>query len=482
MEQAPFLLDVFGEAVRVLLGVGQVHDHMRPLLPLHAVHGGEGDARSIAADGQLRSQPAFEGGHVVVQRGELGDRGEIVALGAAVHAVTGRVERRDRTGEPDLVDERQHDIGGGRATRDHPLERLDVACEVGHPLGVALLVEASCETEEFDDRALLGDPVADAGVERAGGPSQRLADVVWIETARLVARGDGQSEPREHRPHRGAIEELETDPTADGDAGHRERNLGSRQHRVDAGEHGDVCGLGSRRQRRLDRGGGRRDRVDRRADRPSTRIVGGRPDRLGHPPIIVAQQAIDDLDDPSRTAVVHLEWMIAGAGEVVGEIDQPARIGAVVAVDRLIVVADAEDRTAGRGEQADEQDVCGGQVLELVDEHDAARSLGRAAGDRIGEQHEQRPMDLIVEIDRTPPIETIAVGGPHLGEALDVAVVPILCVLGPEEAEPDEAQRLDPRRDRIAVAPPGELHQIAEDAPHVGLVDRLPAPRLLLER
>ena len=34
VEEAAFFLDVVGQSVRVLLDVGQVHDHVRPLLPL----------------------------------------------------------------------------------------------------------------------------------------------------------------------------------------------------------------------------------------------------------------------------------------------------------------------------------------------------------------------------------------------------------------------------------------------------------------
>ena len=43
MEEPTLLAHVVGQAVRELLGVGEVDDHVRPLLPLHAVHRRERD-------------------------------------------------------------------------------------------------------------------------------------------------------------------------------------------------------------------------------------------------------------------------------------------------------------------------------------------------------------------------------------------------------------------------------------------------------
>ena len=74
----------------------------------------------------------------------------------------------------------------------------------------------------------------------------------------------------------------------------------------------------------------------------------------------------------------------------------------------------------------------------------------RAIG--LREQHEQRPVDLIVEVDRTLPFEPRSERRPDAGQPVDVAVVLLLGLLGRHETEADEAQRLDPRRDRVAVA------------------------------
>ncbi len=71
VEEAAFLLDVVGQAVRVLLGVGQMHDDVRPLLALDPVDGGEQHAAGRPLDGELIAHPPFERGRIVVQRREV---------------------------------------------------------------------------------------------------------------------------------------------------------------------------------------------------------------------------------------------------------------------------------------------------------------------------------------------------------------------------------------------------------------------------
>ena len=82
------------------------------------------------------------------------------------------------------------------------------------------------------------------------------------------------------------------------------------------------------------------------------------------------------------------------------------RIGAVVAVDRLVVVADAEHAAIGTGQQPNEQQVGGREVLELVDEQHAAGALGREAGPWLAEQDLDRPHDLLVEVERPLPLSS----------------------------------------------------------------------------
>ena len=126
VEETPFLLHVVGQAVRVLLAVDEVHDHVRPLLALHAMDGRQQHPVGGSSHRQLRSQPRLERRDVVVQCRELADRHEVVTLGRTVHAPTMRVERGDRAGQADLVDQVDDHVGGGGAAGDHLLQRLDV--------------------------------------------------------------------------------------------------------------------------------------------------------------------------------------------------------------------------------------------------------------------------------------------------------------------------------------------------------------------
>ena len=70
------------------------------------------------------------------------------------------------------------------------------------------------------------------------------------------------------------------------------------------------------------------------------------------------------------------------------------------------------------------------EVLELVDEHHATRPLRGAAGVGLREQHEQRPVDLIVEVDGALAFEPAPERRPDTGQAVDVAVVLLLGLLG----------------------------------------------------
>ena len=67
--------------------------------------------------------------------------------------------------------------------------------------------------------------------------------------------------------------------------------------------------------------------------------------------------------------------MVTGVREVLGEVDQPLRVCAVEAVDRLVVVAYAEHAAVGSREQSHQQQMRGSQVLELVDQQHPAGAL-----------------------------------------------------------------------------------------------------------
>ena len=164
------------------------------------------------------------------------------------------------------------------------------------------------------------------------------------------------------------------------------------------------------------------------------------------------------------------------------EVDQPRRIGAVVAVDGLVIVTDTEDRTAGRREQTDQHQVRGREILELVDEEGAAGRLRDPARVGLCQQDLDRPVDLVIEVDRTLPVECCSILRPHLGQTVDIAAIPSLGVHRCDEAQTNEAERIDPRRERIDVELARCLHEPAQQSPHVGLVDRAPSPSLGRER
>ena len=204
-------------------------------------------------------------------------------------------------------------------------------------------------------------------------------------------------------------------------------------------------------------------------------------DRLRDAPAVVTQQPVGGIDDAVGAAVVDFERMVAGAREEAGEVDQPGRVGAVVAVDRLVVVADAEHDQLGAGQQPDEEEVGGREILELVDQQHSTGPLRGASGHRVGEQHVDGAEYLLVEVDRPRPVEGEPVAREHRREAVDVAVVASLDHLRIDQTEPCEAECFDPRRDGIGVAPARERDERADDPAHLGFVDRGEPPWLRRE-
>ena len=113
-------------------------------------------------------------------------------------------------------------------------------------------------------------------------------------------------------------------------------------------------------------------------------VVGA--DHLGNPPTVVAQQGVGSAHDACGAAIIDLERVLAGAGEEVAEFDQPGRIGAVVAVNGLVIITDAEHGGVGTGEQPNQQDVRGSQILKLVDQQQPARPLRRRTSGRVAQE------------------------------------------------------------------------------------------------
>jgi hypothetical protein len=147
-----------------------------------------------------------------------------------------------------------------------------------------------------------------------------------------------------------------------------------------------------------------------------------------------------------------------------------------VAVDDLVVVADAEHVEPGRGQQAHEQHVGRRQVLELVDEEVAVTGLLRPPEGAVAEQQLDREQHLLVEVDHPAPAQLVAVGGERLGEAGHVAPG-LLDLGGVAQAEADLAQGVDVGRQRVGVEPPGHLgDQRLEQPADLALLDHVGPP------
>ena len=181
--------------------------------------------------------------------------------------------------------------------------------------------------------------------------------------------------------------ELGADGSGDRYARTCECDLHRSEQRVHACQHGDVARRGACGDRTAHGVDGDADRVvGARGDGHAVPVGMVRSDGLGDAPMVVPEQGVGRRDHVAGTAVVHVQGMVDGAGEEGGEVDEPAGVGAVVAVDGLVVVAHAEHRSVGAGQQADQQQVGRREVLELVDEQQTTTALRDRPGRRVGQQ------------------------------------------------------------------------------------------------
>ena len=245
---------------------------------------------------------------------------------------------------------------------------------------LALGVEPRREAAQPVDATLLADPLDDVRVQRtrtAGAAPRRRRPAACSRPA-VASRSQASA-----GAHRRALGELGADAAVDrrcpSSTSATCTGASSELTRVSTAMSAGRAPVGERaRRRRRWSPTGRPSSVDR----PAAAVGAGGADHLGDPPAVVPQQRVGGARRRRRAAVVDLQRMVAGAGEERGEVDQPAGIGAVVAVDRLVVVAHAEHRAVGPGEQPDEQQVGRREVLELVDEQQPAGPLRRRGGRR----------------------------------------------------------------------------------------------------
>ena len=197
--------------------------------------------------------------------------------------------------------------------------------------------------------------------------------------------------------------------------------------------------------------------------------------------MVVAEKCAGAVDDLDGAAVVDGQRVRHGAREQPVVVDEERRVGAGVAVDALVVVADAEHVEGREGEQPHEQHVGRREVLELVDEEVPARPLDRTAERPVGEQRLHGGVDLLVEVDDAARAEVGAERREQLGEAGHV-VARRLDGVGIGEAEADRREALDVRADRVGVGAPlaPAREQRVDEAAHLGLLDDRRRPAAVL--
>ena len=201
----------------------------------------------------------------------------------------------------------------------------------------------------------------------------------------------------------------------------------------------------------------------------------GAADGLGHPLVVVGEQVAGRVHHRRRAPVVHLEGMVGGAGKVLAEVDEELRRGPGVAVDDLVVVADPEAVEARGHQQTDEEEVGGGQVLELVDQHPAAPDLGRRPGRRIAGQDFDGPVDLLVEVHQAPFGERHPVPVEAVGDSRRVGVG-LFGRLRRYQAEPHQRQCGQERGRGVGVGLAPDLEQLTDQVAHPHLVDHPDRP------
>ena len=106
------------------------------------MHGGQGDPTRGPWLADAGAKPTLEQLRIGLQISELGDGGEVVVLGGAVHAPTVRVEGRDARRKAHRIAQRAEDRAGGAAVGGQPSEPLDVCGEFLDPNGISFAVDS----------------------------------------------------------------------------------------------------------------------------------------------------------------------------------------------------------------------------------------------------------------------------------------------------------------------------------------------------
>ena len=323
-----------------------------------------------------------------MERRHLQEGGEVVPIGRAVQCALGRVEGVHGLAQPDAVAHMAQETGRGSCGRRLIAGRLDQTLEVFgvmvDPLRVPGKASLSSSqearprmerSEVVESRASMSSTAGDAPRRAADrGPHVGPGDRGGVGGDPEVGQGSGRAGP---------VQQPGTDGAPAGNAGFGEQHLGGQERGVHPGQHGDVGRVGpvlAPAPHHLD---GRRAELlaGDEADLESTVVHGqggcpfpavrGRvrgPDGLGNTPPVVREEVPGRRDHGCGTAVVDLEVVGRGPGEVAGKVDEEPGVGPGVAVDDLVVVAHAEHVGRRASHQPDQEQMGRGEVLELVDQ------------------------------------------------------------------------------------------------------------------
>ncbi len=395
----------------------------------------------------------------------------------------GPIEQGHGRTQPDLVADHLQDVAGGA-----PIRRRNHRGQVSgqpHHLGRVFVRQRVGDAGDLVGRPgrptfeALGEPRGQA----PGGAAQDLDDVSLFHPT----SGGGQAQVRQRGPHAGALEHVGGEDRPQRDPGLGQGHVGREQQRVDPGQHGDGrrlhAGLG---QPRADQVGGDLSRVVGAVlDHPERTGggVGGRAgiDLLGHATVVVAEQRAGSRDHLDRAAVVDLQGVVGRSGEEFGVVDEVAGIGTDMAVDGLVVVTDPEDVEAGQGQQAQQQHVRRGEVLELVDQQVTAPALEGAPELAVSQQRLDGAVDLLVEVDHAPIRQGLSVRVEDRREPVDIVSLG-LDLIGRPQAQAHRPERFEVRTDGIGVGStltPAREQGLDQTA-GVALVDHAGRPPALL--
>ena len=291
-----------------------------------------------------------------------------------------------------------------------------------------------------------------------------------------LARILRHTEPGKQRPDHRPLHRLHAELVVGGNVPLDEHCLDRDQAGVDSRQHGNVFGVGPRRDPFFDPVGGIERHLTANAghDPEGFRVLaslGARFDRLVDSDPIPRQQICCCCHNRGRAPIVGLQRIVGRAGEPLVELGQEPRIGAAVAVDHLIVVAHAIYLQPRRRQKTKQQHIRRREILELVDQQMATPALPRAPQCRVAQQHLDCAIDLLSMIDAARRVQPFSVGAERFGEIFKV----ITLALDPTrtlQAKPHLVERFEIRRYWIGVGPMLHVHKFVQQPTLIGLAQQ----------